>query len=153
MQIADRHIVAFHYTLTDDEGTVLDSSSGREPLQYLHGAGNIVPGLERALAGRSAGDSFSVDVPPAEGYGARNPDMVQTVPRTVFHGVDEVKPGMSFQAHGPQGQMAVRVTAVEGDRVTVDGNHPLADKVLHFAIEVTEVRAARADEIQAGRAL
>jgi FKBP-type peptidyl-prolyl cis-trans isomerase SlyD len=153
MQIADRHIVAFHYTLTDDEGTVLDSSSGREPLQYLHGFRNIVPGLERALTGRSIGDSFSVDVPPAEGYGARNPGMVQTVPRAIFQGVDEIKPGMSFQADGPQGPMTVRVTAVEGDRVIIDGNHPLADKVLHFTVEITAIRAARPDEIQAGRAL
>ncbi len=150
MQIADRHIVAFHYTLTDDAGTVLDSSQGREPLQYLHGAGNIVPGLERALAGRSAGDSFSIDVPPEDGYGARNPDMVQTVPRTVFHGVDEVTPGMSFQAHGPQGQMAVRVTAVEGERVTVDGNHPLADQTLKFEVKVVAVRDATAEETAHG---
>lgn len=152
MQIADRCVVTFHYTLSDDAGTVLDSSREASPLAYLHGAGNIVPGLERALAGRSQGDRFQVDVPAEEGYGTRDPALVQTVPRAVFHGVDELAPGMHFQAHGPQGQMSVVVTAVEGDRITVDGNHPLADRTLHFDIEVIGVRAARADEIQAGRA-
>lgn len=153
MQIADRCVVAFHYTLTDDAGAVLDSSRDRQPLAYLHGQGNIVPGLEKALDGRAEGDSFKVDVAPEHGYGGRNESLVQTIPRGVFQDVEEIRPGMRFQAKGPQGEMSVVVTAVEGDRVTVDGNHPLADKTLHFDVEITTVREARADEIQAGRAL
>lgn len=152
MKIAARCVVTFHYTLTDDAGAVLDSSRDSSPLAYLHGAGNIVPGLEHALEGRGEGDRFQVDVPPEQGYGLRDPGLVQTVPRAVFHGVDQLAPGMHFQAQGPQGRMNVVVTAVEGDRITVDGNHPLADRTLHFDIEVTGVRAARRDEIEAGRA-
>lgn len=152
MQIGDRHVVSFHYTLMDDTGTVLDTSRSKEPLSYLHGAGNLVPGLERALAGRSAGDSFDVDIPAEQGYGQHDPSLVQTIPRSLFHGVDDVKPGMRFQAQGPQGQMNIIVTAVEGDRVTVDGNHPLAGKTLHYAIEVTDVRPASANELQPGQA-
>lgn len=146
MQIADRCVVSFHYTLTDDAGEVLDSSSGRAPLAYLHGAGNIVPGLESALAGRSAGDSLKVSVPPEEGYGVHHAGLVQEVPKSAFGGVDQVEVGMEFHAQGPQGMFAVTVTAVEDETVTIDGNHPLAGKTLHFDVEITEVREATAEE-------
>jgi FKBP-type peptidyl-prolyl cis-trans isomerase SlyD len=150
MQIAERCVAMFHYTLTNDAGEVLDSSQGREPLAYLHGAGNIVPGLETALAGRSAGDSFAVDVAPEDGYGTRHDELVQQVPRDAFRGVGQVEPGMQFQAQTPQGALSVTVTKVEDDTVTVDGNHPLAGETLHFAIEVTGVRAATDEELQHG---
>lgn len=150
MQIADRCVASFHYTLTNDEGEVLDSSSGRVPLTYLHGAGNIVPGLERVMAGKQAGDRFEVVVAPAEGYGERHPGLVQVVPRVAFQGVDQIEPGMQFHAQGPQGPMAVTVTHVSADEVTVDGNHPLAGVALHFAIEVTEVREASVEEVVHG---
>jgi len=150
MQIADRCVATFHYTLTNDAGEVLDSSQGREPLAYLHGAGNIVPGLEGALTGRSAGDNFTVDVAPEDGYGTRHPELVQEVPMQAFRGVERVEPGMQFQAQTPQGALSVRVTKVEGDTVTVDGNHPLAGETLHFAIEVTGVREATEEELQHG---
>jgi FKBP-type peptidyl-prolyl cis-trans isomerase SlyD len=152
MQIADNTVAAFHYTLTNDAGEVLDSSRGREPLAYLHGAGNIVPGLEKAMAGRSAGDSFEVDVAPEEGYGQRHETLVQVVPRQAFQGVDKIEPGMQFQASGPQGAMSVTIAKVDGDNVTVDGNHPLAGQTLHFAIEVAEVREATEDERTHGHA-
>lgn len=150
MQIADRTVASFHYTLTNDAGEVVDSSRGREPLTYLQGAGNIVPGLERAMDGRSAGDSFSVAVAPELGYGVRHEQLVQEVPRTAFQGVDAIEPGMSFQARTPQGTHSVTVTQVTDQTVTVDGNHPLAGQTLHFAIEVTEVRAATSEEIAHG---
>jgi FKBP-type peptidyl-prolyl cis-trans isomerase SlyD len=152
MQIAENTVAAFHYTLTNDAGEVLDSSRGREPLAYLHGAGNIVPGLEKAMAGRSAGDSFEVDVSPEEGYGQRHDSLIQVVPRQAFQGVDKIEPGMQFQASGPQGAMSVTIAKVEGDDVTVDGNHPLAGQTLHFAIEVAEVREASDDEKTHGHA-
>ncbi|HOX70225.1 MAG: peptidylprolyl isomerase [Dokdonella sp.] len=150
MQIAERTVASFHYTLTNDAGDVLDSSDGREPLAYLHGAGNIVPGLEREMAGHVAGDRFSVDVAPEEGYGSYIDELVQIVPRESFNGVDDLAVGMQFQAQTGQGPIAVIVTDIEGDEVTVDGNHPLAGETLHFAVEVTEVRAASDEEIRHG---
>jgi FKBP-type peptidyl-prolyl cis-trans isomerase SlyD len=150
MQIAENTVASFHYTLTNDAGEVLDSSRGREPLSYLHGAGHIVPGLEEAMQGRSAGDSFSVDVAAEDGYGPHHSGLVQDVPRAAFQGVDQIEPGMSFQAQTPQGVHSVVVTHVTADTVTVDGNHPLAGQTLHFSVEVTEVRAASAEELAHG---
>ena len=150
MQIAENTVAAFHYTLTNDAGEVLDSSRGREPLAYLHGAGNIVPGLEKAMEGRSAGDRFEVDVSPEEGYGKRHDGLVQVVPRQAFQGVDTLEVGMQFQASGPQGAMSVTIAGIDGDQVTVDGNHPLAGETLHFAIEIAEVREASSEELAHG---
>ena len=150
MQIADRTVASFNYTLTDDAGAVIDTSEGRSPLAYLHGAGNIVPGLEKEMAGRKAGDRFDVVVAPEEGYGQPNPMLVQTVPREAFQGVDTIEVGMEFQAQTPQGPLAVVVAKVDADTVTVDGNHPLAGKTLHFAIEVTDVRDASVEELAHG---
>jgi len=150
MQIADRNVASFHYTLTNDGGDVIDSSRDREPLAYLHGAGNIVPGLEKAMTGRQEGDTFKVDIEPQDGYGPRHEELIQTVPMSAFQGVPEVKPGMQFQGNGPQGATLVTVTAVDGDEVRVDANHPLAGQTLHFDIEVTEVREATEDELTHG---
>ena len=150
MQIAENAVALFHYTLTNDAGEVLDSSRGREPLAYLHGAGNIVPGLEEAMEGKKVGDSFKVDVAPEDGYGLHHEGLVQDVPRAAFQGVDEIEPGMSFQAQTPQGVHSVTVTKVTPEMVTVDGNHPLAGQTLHFDVEVTEVRAATEEELQHG---
>jgi FKBP-type peptidyl-prolyl cis-trans isomerase SlyD len=146
MQIAENTVASFHYTLTNDAGEVLDSSTGREPLAYLHGAGNIVPGLEKAMEGRRAGERFKVDVAPGEGYGERHDGLVQVVPRQAFQGVDTLEVGMQFQASGPQGAMSVTIASIDGDDVTVDGNHPLAGETLHFDIEIAEVREASAEE-------
>ena len=150
MQIAERTVASFHYTLTDDAGKVIDSSAGNEPLTYLHGVGGIVPGLEKAMAGRSAGDRFDVVVTPEEGYGEPNEMLVQTVPREAFQGVDDIEEGMQFQAQTPQGAISVAVTKVEDGLVTVDGNHPLAGQTLHFAIEVVDVRDASVEEVVHG---
>jgi FKBP-type peptidyl-prolyl cis-trans isomerase SlyD len=150
MEIAERCVANFHYTLTNSQGEVLDSSSGGEPLAYLHGAGNIIPGLEKALLGKKVGDKLDVTVSPAEGYGERNDSLVQTVPRNLFQGVDEIQPGMSFQAQSSQGPMRVVVTAVTDENVTVDGNHPLAGETLHFAVEITAVRDASLEELTHG---
>ncbi len=150
MQIADRTVASFNYTLTNDAGEVLDSSEGREPLSYLHGKGNIVPGLEKEMSGKKVGDKFNVKVKPEEGYGVHNPALVQVVPRDAFRGIDKLEPGMQFRAESDRGPMMVVVTAVEGDKVTVDGNHPLAGTNLNFAIEVTEVREASVEEVLHG---
>ena len=150
MEIADRCVASFHYTLTDDSGAVLDSSSGREPLAYLHGAGNIVSGLEKAMSGRRSGDKFKVDVRPEEGYGVRDAALVQEVPIDAFRGAGQIKPGMQFRANSDRGPMSVVVTKVSGKTVTVDGNHPLAGANLHFDVEVVEVRNASAEELTHG---
>src|SRR5690606_15568016 len=128
-----------------------DSSQGHEPLAYLHGAGNIIPGLEKALLGKQTGDKLQVTVAPAEGYGEHDPQLIQQVPRRAFQGIKDVKPGMSFEAQGAGGApMRVVVTHVAGDMVTVDGNHPLAGETLNFDVEITEVRAATAEEMSHG---
>ena len=150
MQIGERTVATFHYTLTDATGKVIDSSDGRAPLSYLHGSGNIVPGLEKEMSGKQQGDSFNVVVAPEEGYGMPNPMMIQVVPREAFQGVDTLEVGMEFQAQTPQGPMSVAIAKIEGDEVTVDGNHPLAGQALHFAIEVTDVRDASLEELTHG---
>ena len=150
MQIARDSVAAFHYTLTDDQNQVIDSSAGRDPLTYLHGGGQIVPGLEKQLEGRSAGDKFTADVVPEEGYGVHHPELMQEVPRSAFQGVEDIQPGMQFQGRGPQGEINLTVTRVEDDKVFIDGNHPLAGNTLHFAIEVTDVRAASEEELAHG---
>jgi FKBP-type peptidyl-prolyl cis-trans isomerase SlyD len=150
MQISQNAVAAFHYTLTDDKGQIVDSSEGRDPLTYLHGSGQIVPGLEKQMEGRAIGDKFTADVAPEEGYGVHQPELMQEVPKEAFQGVQDIQPGMQFQGRGPQGEINVTVTRVEGDKVFIDGNHPLAGQTLHFAIEVTGVRAASEEELQHG---
>lgn len=151
MLIAQDKVVLIHYTLTDEAGKVLDSSSGADPLAYLHGQGNIIPGLEKALEGKQVGDKLQVRVEPSEGYGVRDDSLVQQVPRRAFGSVSDVQPGMQFHAQSSQGQMrVVTVTRVQGDMVTVDANHPLAGEVLNFDVEVTEVREATGEELEHG---
>jgi FKBP-type peptidyl-prolyl cis-trans isomerase SlyD len=150
MQIAHEKVVLIHYTLRNDAGEVIDSSSGGDALAYLHGQGNIIPGLEKALEGRQAGDKLSVKVEPAEGYGERDAKLVQQVPRRQFGGAN-VEPGMQFHAQTSQGHArVVTVKSIVGDMVTVDGNHPLAGENLHFDVEVTDVRDATAEELEHG---
>lgn len=150
MQISPNKVVSIHYTLKNDAGQVLDSSEGREPLSYLQGAGNIVPGLEKALEGKSAGEKVDVKVAPEEGYGPRHDGLVQDVPRDAFQGVDEVKPGMQFHAQGPSGPLVVTVIESDAETIKVDGNHPLAGETLHFDVEVTDVREATEEEMEHG---
>lgn len=146
MQIAKDTVATIDYTLTDPAGKVIDSSKDRAPLAYLHGASNIIPGLEEKLEGKSAGDQVNVTVPPEKGYGAHDANLVQPVPRSNFHGVAEIKPGMQFEARTPEGPRLIRVVKVDQDHVTVDANHPLAGVELTFDVTVREVRAATAEE-------
>ncbi|WP_158774621.1 FKBP-type peptidyl-prolyl cis-trans isomerase [Cobetia sp. L2A1] len=150
MQIAQNAVVSFHYTLTNNDGEVLDTSEGREPLAYIHGAGNIVPGLEKELDGKQSGDALKVAVTPEEGYGEVQEALVQEVPRDAFQGVEDIEAGMQFQAQTQGGPLMVTVTKVEGDTVVVDGNHPLAGETLNFDVQITEVREASAEELEHG---
>ncbi|SEQ14395.1 FKBP-type peptidyl-prolyl cis-trans isomerase SlyD [Amphritea atlantica] len=152
MQIADKKIVLIHYTLKNLDDEVMDSSEGAEPLAYLHGTGSIVPGLEKELAGKKAGDKINVEVAPEEGYGELNPELIQEVDRAAFEGVDNIEVGMRFMAQTAWGQQPVVVTAVSDETVVVDGNHPLADQTLKFDVEVVEVRDATEEELEHGHA-
>jgi FKBP-type peptidyl-prolyl cis-trans isomerase SlyD len=143
-------VVAFNYTLKDDSGTVIDSSAPEEPLAYLHGHGNLVPGLERELEGKSANDKLTVKVSPADGYGEFSQGLIQRVPRRSLKGIAKITVGMRLHAQTPEGPRAVTVTAVTGDMVTIDANHPLAGKNLNFDIEIVEVREASTEELAHG---
>lgn len=148
--VAADKVVLIHYTLTDDAGKVLDSSSGREPLAYIQGHGNLIPGLERELEGKTAGTKLSVKISPEDGYGVRDPALVQRVPLRAFGGT-KVQPGMQFQAQDSSGHpRVVTVVGIQGDMVTVDGNHSLAGQNLNFEVEITEVRDATTEELEHG---
>ncbi len=152
MQISENSVVAIEYTLIDDQGQVIDTSDGREPLVYLHGHSNIIPGLEQAIEGQEPGAELEVTVPPEDGYGPYRDELVQDVPREAFAGVDKVEPGMSFRAESNSGPMTVLVREVGEETVTVDGNHVLAGKVLNFKVAVKSVREATPEEISQGAA-
>lgn len=146
MQISKHKVAAIHYTLRDNDGNILDSSEGREPLYYIQGIGNLIPGMEMGLEGKQTGDKLSIKVEPEQGYGAVDPQMIQEVPIDAFGG-QEVKPGMRFNTN--RGEI-VTVKEVTPTSVTVDGNHPLAGVELNFQVEVMSVREATADEISHG---
>lgn len=151
MHIAANKVVSIDYTLTNGQGQVLDSSSGREPLAYLQGHSNIISGLESALEGKSAGDSLKVTIPPAEAYGDRDESLSHAVPRKMFENADEVQVGMQFQTMSEQGAtQIVTVTGVDTEHVTVDANHPLAGETLTFDVTVVDVRDATEEELDHG---
>jgi FKBP-type peptidyl-prolyl cis-trans isomerase SlyD len=149
MLIADQKVVTIDYTLTDDQGEVLDTSRGQEPLTYIQGAGTIIPGLETALVGKAVGDDVKVTIAPANAYGERDEELVQAVPRNRFPSGD-ITVGMRFHAQGEAGSQVVTVVSVDADNVTVDANHPLAGMTLAFDVKVVEVRDATADELAHG---
>lgn len=150
MQIGERCVAYFHYTLTGEDGQQIESSRDSQPMAYLHGKGNIIPGLEKALDGKSVGESLTVEVPPSDAYGERIDALVQAVPRSAFGGISDLQPGMRFQAETQQGPVPVVVTAVGDEEVTVDGNHPLAGQTLTFDVEITDVREASVEEVLHG---
>ena len=152
MQISKNSVVTINYTLKNDQGEILDESQDGTFL-YLHGFGGIIPGLEGQLEGKSAGDSFSAHIEAEDGYGVRDDTMVQIVPRNMFEEGHPVEEGIQFHAESPEGDMLmVTVTKVDGDEVTVDGNHPLAGIALNFDIKIAEIREASAEEIEHGHA-
>jgi len=150
MQIGKHKVVTFDYTLTNSDGEVLDTSKGQEPLAYIHGTGFMIPGLERAMEEKSAGDAFSVTVEAKDAYGDRDEELVKEVERSMFGDVEKLEAGMQFQTDSDGGIEVVTVTAVDDDKVTVDGNHPLADATLHFDVQVVDVREASQEELEHG---
>ena len=151
MQIAEGTVVAIDYTLRDDDGNLLDQSQSDQPLIYLHGYKNIIPGLESALIGKIEGENFEVRVAPVDGYGETNPELEQIVPRDRFQGVESLEVGMQFQASTDQGPVSVRVLKVDDNDVTVDGNHPLTGMHLNFSVKVQSIRAATEEELANGQ--
>jgi FKBP-type peptidyl-prolyl cis-trans isomerase SlyD len=150
MNIANDRVVSINYTLTNAQSQILDAT-GVEPFSYLHGHRNIIPGLEKALDGKNRGDAFKIHIPAAEAYGERSEKLITTVPLDRFNGVNSVQAGMQFHAETPDGNaQLVTVTAVEGNTVTIDGNHPMAGQDLNFDVSVVDVREASEDELQQG---
>ena len=154
MKISANKVASIHYVLKDDQGETIDSSTGgAEPLTYLHGNGQLIPGMENSLNDKAVGDKFSIVITPEDGYGQHNETLIQKVPRTAFPEDSEFSVGMRFQAHDENGNPhVVVVTEVGEEEVTVDGNHPLSGKTLHFDVEIIEVRDATEEEIQHGHA-
>ena len=153
MIIKDSCVVSLHYSLTSDDGQQLDASHESEPLIYLHGTKSLLPGLEKDIEGRRAGDEFSVTVQPNEGYGLTNPEQIHKVPMEAFSETKDLTVGMQFELESEEGHgEQFTVIAIDGDEVTVDENHPFAGKVLHFKVSIETVRAATDDEIDAGYA-
>lgn len=151
LMIGQNSVVSMHYTLKNDQGEIMDSSQGKEPMVYLHGANNLIPGLEAELTGKTTGAEFSASIPPAQAYGEFNQDFIQVINKSMFQGVESVEVGMTFMAQGDGGaQRQIRVTEVDGDDITIDANHPLAGQTLHFEVEVVDVREGTPQEIEHG---
>lgn len=150
MQIESNSVVTLHYTLKDNDGEIIDQSDDGSFL-YLHGAMNIIPGLENALSGKSAGDELSVKVSPQDGYGEKQEDQIQQVPKDMFDNIDEIKQGVQFHAQSSEGEaVVVTVIEVKDDVVVIDGNHALAGVELNFEVKIVDVREASAEEIEHG---
>ena len=147
MKIENDKWVEIHYTLKDDDGNQIDSSVGSEPLGYVHGRGYLIAGLENLLAGHEPGDKFSAHIEPKDGYGEYDERLIVEINRSQFEFDGEIEIGMPFQVMTPSGLSIVRVTKIEGDKITVNGNHELAGKPLNFDIEVVGVRDATEEEL------
>ena len=150
MLIEDRKVVSFHYTLTDETGAQLETSRERDPMAYLHGYRNIIPGLENAMAGKDAGDTFEVTIAPVEAYGERNPDSVQRISAKHFSNIRQLSPGQMVSLQTRQGPIQAVIVNIGRFNVDVDANHPLAGKTLTFDVEIIDVRDATQEEIDHG---
>jgi len=150
MKISKDKVVSIHYTLKDKTGEVLDSSDGQPPLEYIQGLGNVIPGLEKALDGKQAGEKLNVVIPPEDAYGVRNESIVKTIPLSEFENQSEVTVGAQFRVETSQKTHIATVTNIENENVTIDLNHPLADIALHFDVEVMDIREATQEELSHG---
>jgi FKBP-type peptidyl-prolyl cis-trans isomerase SlyD len=151
MQVAENYVVSMNYTLKDEKGNVLDTSEGKEPLDFLYGKGMIIPGLEKALEGKEKGDSLKVTVEPEEGYGTYNEQAIGEVSKDNFQEGMEPKVGMQVQAQDPNGNVQIfTITEIKDETVMLDGNHPLAGQTLYFDVDIADVREATPEEIDHG---
>ncbi len=153
MIIGEKSVVSIHYSLKDDQGAELDSSSGMAPLTYLHGMNQLIPGLEKELTGKKTGDSLHVVVEPEDAYGNFAPELIQKFPLEAFQEISNVEPGMQIQVTGRDGQIHVMtVQEMDEQGVTLNGNHPLAGQRLHFDVTIDSVREATEEELEHGHA-
>jgi FKBP-type peptidyl-prolyl cis-trans isomerase SlyD len=152
MKVEDKKVVGIEYTLKNSGGETLDSNVGADLLHFIQGEGNIVPGLEKAMAGKAAGDNFEVTVKAAEGYGEYDDELIRRIPRKQVKHLGNIKEGASLQMRGPEGVEILTVTQVSDEEIVADGNHPLAGQDLHFAIRVAEIRNATEEELEHGHA-
>lgn len=152
MIVEQGKVVSIDYTLKNATGEVLDSSEGSQPLAYLHGASNIIPGLESALDGKSAGDQLTAVIEPDQAYGHREESLVGKVARSNLEGIGEISVGMQLQAQTPEGPRIVVVTDVDEESIVIDANHPLAGETLHFEVTVKDIRDATNEEVEHGHA-
>ena len=150
MNIAKNSVVTIDYTLKDSEGKLLDTSEGREPLVYLHGVGALISGLENELAGKAAGEEVTAVISPEDAYGKRRDDLLKVVSKDGFQGDEEMQVGMQVQLHTEHGPAIAVISQIEGNDVTLDLNHPLADMTLHFDVKIVDVREATEEEIAHG---
>ncbi|TSA39361.1 MAG: peptidylprolyl isomerase [Methylococcaceae bacterium] len=150
MQVADNIAVTIHFTLTDDDGEIIDSSIGEEPMTYLHGSGQVITGLEKALPGKAVGEKFTIRIEPEEAYGVFSEDRIEVIPRDMFDEGDVIEVGMQFEADVAENPAIITIVAVEGDNVTIDSNHPLADVALTFEVEIIGLRPATEEELEHG---
>jgi FKBP-type peptidyl-prolyl cis-trans isomerase SlyD len=150
MKIAQHSVVTLDYTLKNSEGELLDTSEGRQPLVYLHGVGGLIPGLEKELTDKAKGDNVVAIVPPEEAYGSRRDDLLKVVSKDGFQGEEEMTVGMQVQLETEHGPAIALISSIEGNDVTLDLNHPLADMTLHFDVTVQDVRAGTEEEISHG---
>lgn len=151
MQIAENYVVSMNYTLKDEKGNILDTSEGKEPLDFLYGKGMIIPGLEKALEGKEKGDSLKVTVEPEEGYGTYNEQAIGEVSKDNFQEGMEPTVGMQVQAQDPNGNVQIfTITEIKDETVMLDGNHPLAGQTLYFDVDIADVREATPEEIEHG---
>lgn len=151
MKIEQDKVAQIEYTLTNSAGEVMDKSNG-QPLAYLHGHHNLIPGLEAELLGKAVGDKFTATIAAADAYGEKHDGMIQQVPIELFQGVEKIEVGMRFEAQSDQGTQSVEIVAIDGDQVTVDANHPLAGQDLTFEVEIMGIRDASAEELEHGHA-
>lgn len=150
MQLNKHKVATLNYTLKDEDGNIIDESKDGS-FSYLHGANNIIPGLEKALEGKQAGDQINVVIEPKDAYGERNLEKIERVPKDMFPPDSEIKEGMQFEGQSAQGEpIIITVTAIEGDEVIIDGNHPMAGIQLNFEVDITDVRFASEEEIEHG---
>ena len=150
MQISKNKVATFDFTVTSENGQTLDSSKESGPFSYVHGVGYLIPGLESAMEGKSAGDSFIVSVMPAQGYGERDESLLQVIPKSVFDEIEDLEVGHQVQIEDQNDTRIATVTNIEEDRVTLDGNHPLAGMTLNFDIAIVDVREATKEELEHG---
>ena len=153
MEVGKNKVVSIAYTLTDTEGNVIDQSTAAEPFKILHGAGQIIEGLEKALEGKKTGEKFEITLEPADAYGELVENMIEKVPLSQFEGIENLEEGMQLEAHTEEGLVIVTIRSIEGDTVVLDANHPLAGYTLNFDVEVVDVRDATEEEVEHGQAL